>query len=185
MGTVSISGTSYDIYGTQADAKKYFAARTDGASFSGRPDLAQKQLLVMATRMIDRQIWQGAKTSSSQPLAFPRTGMTVGGEEVDGSVVPDDVEFGCYELAMAIGLAPKTESQASIGQNVRSVGAGPARVEFFRPTLGGPTDFRFPTVVQELLGKYLSSSAPSISPIASGTTDQESSWSDFGIRRGI
>jgi hypothetical protein len=175
VGTVTISGQVFDIYGTQAAAKVYFSAALSGAAFLGAADLTQKKALVSSTRMIDRQSWAGQKTSPAQPLDFPRTGLVdEDGLPVSSATVPLAVEEASYELASALISDPTLETAPASGSNVRrlrtrdkvDVIEQEVETEYFRPTL--LVFGRFPTVVQELLRPFLGGSASSIGPWISG-----------------
>lgn len=166
-------GTNTYISRTAANA--YIEGSLDFSVWNALADTAKDQALVMATRMIDRQSWLGAKTNSEQALAFPRTGLT----DKDGNTLPDDevpqaVIDGQCELALALAKDSTVAENSSSGSNVKKVQAGSASVEYFRPQSGG----RFPAIAQELLSSFLSSSASGLlEPYASGT-DVESNFTD-------
>jgi hypothetical protein len=64
-----------------------------------------------------------------------------------------DVISASYELAALIAQNPGVVSALTTGSNIKSIGAGPAQVEFFAPVNGPPV----PVLVMRLIGKYLPS----------------------------
>lgn len=117
----------------------------------------QEQALVTATRMLDRQTWQGLPTANPQSLQWPRTGVTDKyNQPVDPSSVPQNIIYAECELAMAIYSDPTVQTNKDNSSNIKSVKGGPAEVQFFRPINAG----RFPTIVQELISQFLSGGTP-------------------------
>lgn len=144
-------------YISRANADTYFLDSLRNTSWSALSTTVKDQALITATRMIDRQTWAGAKTSSSQALQWPRTGVTDAyGNAVDSSAVPQAVIDATCELALALALDPTIETNTSSGSNIKRVSAAKGTdIEFFRPTSGG----RFPTIIQELLKAFTGGSA--------------------------
>lgn len=182
-GTVTISGTSYDIYGTKTLATAYMRARIGADAWNSATGANRDKALVSSTRMLDRQNWVGQKTVDSQPLEFPRTGLTdKDGNAVASDVPPVLVEEASYELALAILADATVQENITTGSNTKSVKAGSAAVSFFRATDGT----KLPSVVQELAGIFLEGGAPS--PGCASGTDGVSSFDDvdqWGLNRGF
>ena len=166
MGTVSISGVSYDIYGTEAEANEYLRAHSNGAAWFAADTTTRKQALVTTARSFDRQAWVGAATDpvTPQPLAWPRTGVSDrNGQAVSDSVIPPDILNGSFEWALDTIQDP-TVTEAVPGTNTKrtrtkdkvDVIETEAETEFFKPTIGQTA--RFPVAVQEWIGFYLSGS---------------------------
>lgn len=181
MGQVSISGTNYDIYGTEAGAKTYFAAAThaavSGVAWAALDSALRKKALVTATRTIDRQPLAGTPVSPAPPaLHFPATGIDAS-LALNAESVPVVVEYATYELALALLQDAAVQTQANTGSNVASTRAL-RRVEgavtredettFFGPTISRAP--RFPTIVQELLAPVLGGSGLALT-VASGVCD--------------
>jgi hypothetical protein len=57
------------------EADSYFEDRLDAAAWLEASETEKSQSLVTATSMLDDMEWLGVMASSSQVLAFPRTGM--------------------------------------------------------------------------------------------------------------
>lgn len=149
---VTIGADTFACYGTAAGLATYAnGSALWYATHAAATADARGRALVEATRLLDRQRWQGSKVSDGQALAWPRTGVTVDGAAVSDADVPDAITAAAYELALAILAKPTVVAGTSTGSNVQSVGAGPTSVTFFSPTVGG----RFPDRVQELIGGYL------------------------------
>lgn len=182
-GTVTISGTSYDIYGTKVLATAYMAARIGAEAWTTATAANRDKALVSATRWLDRQNWQGQKTVAAQPLEFPRTGLTdKDGNAVASDVPPVLVEEASYEMALAILADASVQANITTGSNTKRVKAGSAEVEFFRATDGT----KLPSIAQELAGVFLDGGARSAG-CAKGT-DGESTFTDldqWGRTRGF
>lgn len=95
-------------------------------------------------------------------LTDPDTGV-----EINAASAPTPVKQAQSLLAFDLSQKPGLVSESGHGgTNISSVGAGSAKVSFFRPETKG----RFPTLVRRLLQPYLGSAAASISgSLASGT----------------
>lgn len=189
MGQVVIGGVTFEIYGEHAAdaggvqcAVKYFAGVLHGADFLAASADAQKQALVAASRMLDRQTWQGlpvAAVPSPQPLQWPRTGVVDKyGQAVSSASIPVNVIQGAYELADAILGDASVQTNTSTGSNVKREALRVGRIsleeEKFRSDVG--TAGRFPTIIQELLGQYLGGGAAAAEAFSFGLAD--SFWDD-------
>lgn len=162
MGTVTISGTAFDIYGTRAAADTYMSARLGNESWKGASSSDKDKSLVSGTRYIDRQNWQGQKTDliTPQPLEFPRTGLTdKDGNAVGSVLVPLLVEEANYEMALTILADTTASDNATSGSNIKAVRAGTAEVKFFRAEDGT----KLPTTIHEMIGLWLDGNLTSAS----------------------
>jgi hypothetical protein len=184
MGTVSISGVNYSIYGTHDGAKSYMRARLGAEAWDSASSENQKKSLVSATRWIDRGDWAGDPVTPGQALKFEfRSGLTdCEGNPVATNVVAPGVAEACYELALVL-LGDATASAAvDSGSNIKSVAAGSAAVSYFRPTSGSAPIY--PGEAGRLLRCYLDSGGAS--GFASGT-DVESQFDncdEYGLDEG-
>lgn len=159
-----------NTYVTRAEATTYFEGSLHAAAWVAASDTTKDQALVTAARMMNRQYWQGEKTSSSQALAWPRTGVKdKEGNELSSSTVPTDIKDGQCELALSLIQNAETQTQTSNTSNIKRVQAGSASVEYFKTAKGG----RFPTIVQELVGYLLSSSSDGLLDGYASGVDQE------------
>ena len=182
MATVIISGTSYDVYADESTASTYLTARIGADDWFSASSTDRKKALVSATRMLDRQQWQGTKTVDSQPLEFPRDGLTdCDGTSLSDNTTPQGVVDGSIELAYQLILDSTVQDSAGTGSNVKQLKAGSAEVTFFKPTIGASSsaNTRFPTTVQDLVKCFLNGSGRSsaVGGLASGT-DATSTFCD-------
>lgn len=176
MGTVTISGNDYTIYGTQADAIIYITGLLgrEATLWIVASSTNQAKSLNFATKVLNSLSWTGTRTVAGQALAWPRTGATDrDGEAIADSTTPQDVIDACYTLAMLL-LADPTVAARRADKNTKKVEAGTAAVTFFRPQRVGA----LPKQVMDLLAPYLGGSATTSDltlTIATGT-DVESEF---------
>jgi hypothetical protein len=182
MGTVTIATVDYEVYGDEAGADAYWGGGLgDGATAWAAADATQhKKALVAATRLLDRQPWQGTAVGTpviDVVLQWPRSGVS----GVADNEVPDAIVKGSYELAAAILSDTSILNAAVSGSNVRAVKAGSVEVEFFTNTLG--ISGRLPAQVQDLVGQYLQGAGAGASSSISYGTDgtSESEYDDADI----
>jgi hypothetical protein len=179
MGSVTISGTVFQVYGTSSGYADYMKAMFGDAAVAFAAASADKknQSLVMATRLLDRQAWVGTPVGTPEVdvvLQWPRDGVS----GVDNATVPDAVIKGAYELASQILVDSGLTSSVLSGSNVQRVKAGSVEVEFFSSTLG--ITGRLPTSVQDLVGQYLSSGTTTSGSEAFGSEEESQFDSDDG-----
>lgn len=146
MGTLSLGGNTYAIYGTEAGATIYLAAKIESI-WAATSTTKKQQALVSATNLIRNYI------------------RAVTGADVDPTTNTDDeLANANYELAYALVVTPALEGMVSSAGNQKRVKAGSAEVEYFKPTAGG----RFPITVQGFLNAWLAEHAPAGSSIGVG-----------------
>ena len=80
---VEINGNLYNTYATVDEADSYFAA-TFGSEWDNVGQTQKPQLLVTATRLIDKKDFQGVKVDENQPLKLPRV-------LADGTITDDNL----------------------------------------------------------------------------------------------
>lgn len=152
--TVTGTTTPVTVYGTFAAAKDYIASMFGPAytAWTALTDDDQKRTLIAAYRFLDAQSWDPTTAGSfavrDAIAAFPQAE---------------------YELAVLVLSNPTLTQNVDQGSNVRAVGAGSARVEFFVPTSAQDGSAPvMPAIVQRLVGQYLASASVD-SSIATGT----------------
>lgn len=174
-------------YKARADADAYFndsLRKEEWAAFSGS---TKDRGLIEATRVFERQAWAGTKEVPSQALAFPRTGLVdKDGLALTGAETLDIMGEAQFEYALVL----LTDSDAlntrdATGSNVKQVGAGSAKIIFFKATKGS----RFPLTVTDLIGDFFGGNKGSaIGGIVSGNCDS-SSFTDrdanYGLNKGF
>jgi len=189
-GTVTISGTAHTVYADRADADVYFAAHFSNADWAGLG--SQKDVaLVMATRLLEVQSWQGLPTdlATPQPLAWPRTGVTdKNSQAVADDAFPQDLLNGFYELALAVGLDPSLNGTATNRNTQKRVKAGDVEVENFAPATAAEKGTRLPFSAQQFLKQFFSGANTVLGGLASGT-DECSQFDNgqnvFGVVEGL
>lgn len=87
-------------YGSLEEADRYLTKKIDGQDWVEYQE--KEKALVEATRLIDNLWFQGVKTETDQTLEFPRN---------DGTTVPKEIRYACYELAFTLihGVDPNKE----------------------------------------------------------------------------
>lgn len=116
---VEINDQLYDTYATVEDADNYFAA-SYGSEWANVGAIQKPQLLVSATRLIDRQDYQGIKVDENQPLKFPRL---ISGVETDDKLLMET----CCELALNIYSDGGKDVDIS---NIKSASLGDSSISF-------------------------------------------------------
>jgi hypothetical protein len=142
--------TNANSYLTQAEGQTYFDSRLPVA---GWDDGDQVVLLIMATRVLNalarpfrwlvpaqdgvaahyrtRRQWTGLPASSTQKLAWPRTGMYDGnGNVIASTAIHQDLKEATAELAGQLGNADRTLDNDVQAQGVTSVRAGSVALTF-------------------------------------------------------
>ncbi len=184
MATITISGNDYEAYQTVAEIDVYAAAAVGDAAagWNLADPTTQAPAAVSASRLIDRQQWQGEKTDPAQAEAFPRTGLFYpDGTEVPSDEVPQQVLDANSELAMDLLAGSTVQSDPSTQQQTRRLKAGSVEIEYFN--IPG-TGTRFPQTVMELIGFWLGGQAGVVGSESTGT-DACAARNDFGFVRGI
>lgn len=160
-------------------AKKYRALTANGDD--------RKRLLVAATRYLERLVWSGTATTppvGGTVLAWPRTGVTVGGVAVDPNTVPVAITNAAFELVAIFAADADAASAADQGSNVKTIDADGTKIEFFRPTSAKEgTASVLPTVVQQLIGGYLGGSTAVVALGSASGSGAESQFDDCDTLR--
>lgn len=186
-------GTATEVYGGLTACDAYLLGATGAGAAAYRAfsaDDDRKRMLISATRYIDRQRWKGtANAAGGTTLAFPRDGLeTVDGDDATDAYQLDLVSRAAFEMAAILAADGEAASNADQSANIKAMGAGSAKLEFFGPTkTSNGTATKLPTALHELIGMWLAGSGSgasvSIAGIATGT-DGESSFDDCdGYRR--
>lgn len=120
MVSVTIGSNTYDSFVSVEDASKYLAADISRATgWAAASTDNQKRGVVSATRMLLGLTWceEAPDPTEVQPSPIPEV---------------------TAQLAADLVAKPKLFSDASGSSNIKAVGAGSAKVEFFSPVSGGP-----------------------------------------------
>lgn len=164
--TLTVGTNSYI---SVSDATSYFNDSLSSDSWSGLDPVVQAQSLITAARMIDRQTWQGIPTSGAAPMQWPRTGVVDRyGNLVNSASVPQQIKDAQCELALAIQADPSVQTVKNQDFNTKTLKAGSAEITYMRPIKGG----KFPQIIQELIGQFLSASTSFATPVVTGNCDE-------------
>lgn len=160
-------------YKARSEADTYFndsLRKEQWAAFSGS---TKDRGLIEATRVFERQAWAGDKEVPSQALAFPRTGLVdKDGIALTGAETLDIIGEAQFEYALVLlADSDALNTRDATGSNVKSVGAGSAKIVFFKATKGS----RFPLTVTDLVGDFFGGKGgTTIGGIVSGNCDSSS-----------
>ena len=140
----------------------------------------EKRALAAAADWLDRaSTFSGDVTVDGQARAWPRDGATNGctGDAVTDGTTPDDIFYAQAWLAGVILADNSAAASSGEGSNIKEVGAGSAKVVFFKPTTGTSSDTRLPQVANDYAKCYTDAGTSSgiAGPTITGT-DQASSF---------
>jgi hypothetical protein len=155
--TVS-AGVTGTTYGTFAGATNYLGASGSESAVAYRgltDDADRKRKLIDATRYLNRLGWITAYATFAA-----RDALDLGTGDGDTAF---PFRAACYELAALAVADADVLVVDDQGSNVRAVGAGSARVEFFSPTSAARgTAPLLPSTVLALIGSYLAVNADAL-----------------------
>lgn len=101
-----------DTYATEAELGAYASAR--GITVTGTPSVLLTKAMDYLATLEDR--WQGERTSPTQPLAWPRTGVYVYGTALADDAIPQSLKDAQCRLALdvdaGVALLPTVEAGA-------------------------------------------------------------------------
>lgn len=190
VSTVTISTVDFDVYALTADpnqdATDYFLGSLSGSAtaWAAASTDNQNKALVQATRWLDRSAtFSGDKTSSSQPLEWPRDNAFCGDSSVTDGTTPDAIAYATFEIAGLLLQDADADASAGEGSNVKRAKAGSAEVEFFSSTVGEAGDTAFPPLVHRIIKCYLDGSTYNIEGGVSYGTSSDSAFDDDDFRR--
>lgn len=147
----TVGGPAANSYETLVEAQAYFDTRLPIAGWVNAAD--KSLLLIMATRTLNavlrpakmlvpaqggiaayyriRRQWTGAPASTTQRLAWPRTGMfDANGNAIPSNVIPQDLKDAESELAGQLGTSDRTLDNDVVVQGLTSVKAGSVALTF-------------------------------------------------------
>lgn len=150
MEVVNIGGTDYDSYASLDQANAYLAASVNTEAWDAEDDTGKSQLLVTATRILQRQVF---------------------------ATTPTDLVLreATIEYANAIANDPDVASASSTETTLKRLKASTVEIENFRSVDTFSSVSRFPQAVMDLLKLYLGSFSVSGGSFASDV----SNCSDF------
>ncbi len=147
----TVGGAASNAYLTVAEAQAYYDTRLPVSGWDDADD--QSVLVMMATRTLDasarpfktlvpaqggvpayyriRRQWTGSPATTTQKLAWPRTGMyDSNGNLIASDVIPDELKEAVAEFAGQLGLGDRTLDNDVIIQGLTSLRAGSVSLGF-------------------------------------------------------
>jgi len=193
--TVTIGTDDFSVYALTADPNtdtdSFWNVRlgAERTAWEAATEDDQNRAMVVAADWIDRaSSFTGTKTVSTQARAWPRDDATCSGAIITDGTTPDAVFYAQAWLAGKALADSSAAASSGEGSNIRSVKAGSAQVEFFRPTIGEYQDTRLPQVAHDYLKCLLEGANATvglIGPTARGTTRTSSfAEDDYELNEG-
>lgn len=191
---VTIAGmAAEEVYLDLAGVKQRIAGMIGKGAAAYRALVAdsddQKRLLTAATRFIDEQGWQGvallAAAADPTTLQFPRSGLKIKGVDIAEADQLALVQKAFCEIVAVFAAQASAAATADTSQNIRAIGAGTARVEFFSPTsIARGTATKLPTPAQNLIGMWLAAGGGAV-VVSVGGSSAPSTCSNFPLDYGV
>ena len=131
---VATAGASNaNSFATVAEGDAHHEAHLYASVWNAATNEQKAQALVWATRLIvARMEWDGSRTSTTQALPVPRTGLEEDGECVSRSIVPDSVKAATCELARSLlttDPAPAASAGIAAG-TIQELKVGPIGITY-------------------------------------------------------
>ena len=122
------------------------------------PEDSAEMLLFQAMDYLGLQSWAGEPTDSAQPLPWPRSGVTVGGNPIPSDKIPPALIQAQYRLAVS---AQEIELMPGFGgaQAVEEAVSGAVSIKYAESTVGAGVHFPW---FRQLLGGLLGAGASSV-----------------------
>lgn len=133
------SGAAANSYLTVAVAQAYFDGRRNADAWTSAATSAREQALVMATSRLDRVLWLGRKSQSTQRLEWPRAGVVDrAGVSYDSAVAPRPIQEATCEVALDLLVNGDPDTNDALA-GVSSFSLGP--LSLTTTGAGGGQDF--------------------------------------------
>jgi hypothetical protein len=171
MALIAYPAANANSYVSNAAADIYFSNRLNSAKWTDADEATQDQALVTSTSIIEREKFRGARTSDTQDLEFPRTGLTDRyNTPVDDASIPNEVKLSTYELAIEILSNGAIQTKGNVASNKKRLITGEVEIEYF-----GNNDPRgsatLPSVVYQYL-KYFIDNSYQVGCVVYGTDEK-------------
>ena len=127
MSLDALAGSATDnSYLTVAEADAIAATRPGVLKWSAvaTTDAQKEAALITASGYLDQLGWIGTRTSTTQPMAWPRTDAECDEKAYDNATIPSEVEQATFDIAEALLSDPGLLT----GQGGSSAGGGPELV---------------------------------------------------------
>jgi len=141
----TVGGESANSNISLAAAEVYFARRLYSDNWFNATSADKETALIMATARLEQESFAGRRTSLTQALQFPRTGIYVDGVYLDANTMPTKLLAATCEYALEF-LGSDVSAQSDL-VNYKKVKVGPIEIEMNQPVTSGV----FPSEVARLL----------------------------------
>lgn len=145
----TVGGASANAYADLSEADAYFEERLETADWDGATSEDKQRALIMATRRIDQETFEGSKADldpEDQSLEWPRVGADgPNGHVFDNDELPARLKQATYELALVM-LGEDFLSDTGL-EGFEEVAVGPLSVTPRHAQKGG----ELPEAVKRLL----------------------------------
>jgi len=122
-----------NAYATLAQANTYHEAHVSGATWASATDDQKNRAIAQATRELDAYlVWDGAATSLTQSLAWPRLGLydPDTGAAVDSATIPDRLVSATAEQARLLLGGDRAAELDQQAQGLKALTAGSVSLTF-------------------------------------------------------
>lgn len=146
-------------YVNLADAEIYHESILNNTEWTAAIDDTKNRALVMATRLLEPNLWKGTKTDTlaDNALSWPRFEVfNSDGQELDGNTVPEILENATAQLAFELIKTDRiTDVGASKAAGVKVAKVGPLEIENFEGDNDGSYLAPIPVQVYEMIAPLL------------------------------
>jgi len=155
----TVGTATANSYVTVAEANSYFADRAHSSAWVTATN--KDQLLMSASRMLDWMLnFNGSRIYSTQVMQFPRIGVIKrDGVEVPETIIPQEVKFAVFELALSSVKKDRTVESALAG--IESLEAGPLAIKTSKG-YENPSPRVIPDYIRQILVDFIVSSGMSV-----------------------
>lgn len=121
-----------NAYATLAQADAYHEAHAYGDTWRAAYVEQKQRALLTATRLLDQHlVWAGTAASTTQRLAWPRTGLLdANGNTLSSTAIPDRIVEACAELARQLLEADRTADSEVEAKGLTSLSVGSISMTF-------------------------------------------------------
>jgi len=131
MATIdaTFGGATSNSYVTLLEAEEYFGARLFSDNWNNASEANKIAALIQATKRIDREKFYGDRVSSTQKLAFPRSGISYIDNVLYDGIIPEQIKDATCEVAIYMLSNDISQKDTNIGDK-KSVAVGSIKVEY-------------------------------------------------------
>lgn len=142
----TVGGATANSYLSQSAASAYFADRLDAAVWTGATGQYMDAALIRATQRLEQERYSGCKASSTQKLAWPRTGTyDREGHCLSSVTIPVCVQEAACELALALLREPGMLDDSGLSQ------FSSVQIDTLAVTLNAGASIALPMFVKQLI----------------------------------